>query len=147
MLPGKRFIPVLACSDMHLSPVASERRLPGFIVLLGDHKRLLRKIKKFYSRARMYLTLSSFYLIDSLQVTASLSALEKHFAAIGLPLIFLMFLEIAVEGRSSVNVFRCLFVITCIGRLCLRKTSTDLVSYFLSHILFLHNLESKMLKK
>lgn len=35
----------------------------------------------------------------------------------------------------------------CIGRLYSHKTSTDLVSHILSHILFLYNLESKMLHK
>lgn len=53
----------------------------------------------------MHLTLSSFHLIDSLEVTASLSALEKHFAIIGPPLTFLMLWKIAAEGRLSVNVF------------------------------------------
>lgn len=35
----------------------------------------------------------------------------------------------------------------CNGRLCSHKISTDLFSYFLSHILFLYNLESKVLEK
>lgn len=83
----KTFIPALAYRGLHLSGGIPEKA-SRLCFLLRDHKRLLRKIKKFYSRDWVYLTLSSFYFIDSLQVTASLSGLEKHFAATGPPPIF-----------------------------------------------------------
>lgn len=87
-----------------------QEKAPKFFSSTRWPQRLLRKIK-FYFTARMHLTLSSLYLIDSLQVTAALNVLEKHFSLL-VHHWFFDALKIAVEEKISVNLFWCLCVIT-----------------------------------